>query len=178
MTAPARSLDTALLTGRTSYDFSDYGFAVSGMLARAFDIRPAHADDEEAFLFFWPRALPPEKGFALFNFHCFLKKTGSLEDFARGLGPSMATVPLEPWPVLGAEAIGYSREITMKDLFSGAPQVIDFIGGDPELVVTDSHVYFNHRHAHFYTGMLHSADVPPEQMAELRENLLSGIRLV
>lgn len=177
MTAPARSLDPAPLTARSRYDFGDYGFQLDGRLADQFDIRLARAD-EEAFMFFWPRAIPPEHGFALFNFHCFLKKTGSLEEFARGLGPSMAEVELRPWPVLGQESIGYSRRILMGDLFVAAPQVIDFIGGHPDLEVADSHLYFTHRHAHFYTGMLFSAGVDADPMEALRAALLAGIRLV
>lgn len=178
MTAAARNLDTALLEARALYDFGDYGFEIDGRLAEPFDIRPARADDEEAFLFFWPRSLAPESGFALFNFHCFLKKTGPIEQFARSLGPSMADAALRPWPVLGKESIGYSRRIRMGELFVAAPQVIDFIGGDPDLEVADSHLYFSHRHAHFYTGMLFSADVDAGRMDGLRAELLAGIRLV
>jgi hypothetical protein len=66
----------------------------------------------------------------------------------------------------------------MGDLFQGAPQVIDFIGGRPDLEVVDSHVYFSHRHAHYYTGMLHSAEIPADEMTALRGRMLVGIRLV
>ncbi|HWT14013.1 MAG TPA: hypothetical protein VN231_14760 [Allosphingosinicella sp.] len=176
--AAARQLDRAALLSRARYDFGDYGFRFDAALDDAFDIRPSRADGEEAFFFFWPRAFPPEAGFALFNFHCFLKKTGSLESFARGLGPSMADAPLEPWPLLGVEGLGYSRRIAMGELFQAAPQVIDFIGGSPDLEVTDSHLYFSHRHAHFYTGMLHSAEIDSGRMAQLRGQLLAGIGLV
>jgi hypothetical protein len=65
----------------------------------------------------------------------------------------------------------------MKELFEGAPQVIDFIGGRPELLVVDSHLYFQHRHNHYYSGMIHEPG-NDDAYDTLRRTLLTGIRLI
>jgi hypothetical protein len=134
-------------------------------------------NDEEAFLFFYPKRDLNSPRYSLYNLHGFLKRTGSLEDFAHSLGPSVRTIALSDTTVLGSPAKIYLRTIAMKDLFEGAPQVIDFIGGSPKLVVVDSHCYFRHRHNHYYSGMMHSPG-GDESYDDLRQLLFAGIRLV
>src|SRR4051812_23357756 len=171
---PALDRDCSLLQKRLQYDFSDYGFILSASLANDFEIIPVNVNDEEAFLFFYPKRDLNSLRFSLYNFHCFLKKTGPLEDFAHSLGASVQTIGLTDTTVLGVPAKIYHRTITMKDLFEGAPQVIDFIGGSPEMVVVDSHCYFFHRHNHYYSGMLHSPG-ENEDYDNLRQQLFAGI---
>jgi hypothetical protein len=175
--APALALDRGLLATRATYDYSDYGFVVSASLGDTFEIVPSRADDQEAFLFFYPKRDLEAGTFCLFNLHAFLKKTESLDDFAHGLGNSMKHVPLADTRVLGVPARTYARVIAMRDLFDGAPQVIDFIGGTPDLKVRDSHTYFRHRHNHYYTGMLHEPGADAHYDA-LRAQLFDHIRLV
>ena len=174
---PARQLDRQLLQERAYFDLSDYRFVVSVGLAQTFDIVPARLDDEEGFLLFYPLDDITKGQFALFNFHCFLKRTGSVEDFVRSLGQSVADIPLEKTEVFGVPAWTYVRRIKMADLFAGAHHIIDFIGGEPDLEVRDSHTYFSYQHFHYYTGMLH-ADNNEHKYDTLRERLLKGIRLV
>jgi hypothetical protein len=169
--------DLRALQERLQYDFSDYGFVVSASLASDFEIVLVSVTDEEAFLFFYPKRDLNSPRYSLFNLHCFLKKTGTLEDFAHSLGPSVRTIGLSDTTVFGLSAKIYHRTIAMKDLFEGAPQVIDFIGGSPEMVVVDSHCYFSHRHNHYYSGMLHSPG-EDERYDELRQRLFAGIHLL
>ena len=89
----------------------------------------------------------------------------------------MATIVLSDTQCVGVPARYYRRRIAMKDLFQGAPQVIDFIGGSPELVVTDTHTYFMHRHAHYYSGLIYESDDDNRYLA-LRQLLFDGIRTV
>ncbi len=174
---PALDSDRAPLRQRLQYDFSDYGFIVSESLAGDFEIVPVQVNDEEAFLFFYPERDLNTPRYSLFNLHCFLKRTGSLEDFAHSLGPSVRTIALSDTTVLGMAAKIYHRMIAMKDLFEGAPQVIDFIGGSPDMVVVDSHCYFFHRHNHYYSGMMHTPGAD-ESYDDLRQRLFAGIHLV
>lgn len=174
---PALELDRRLLHGRSRYDFSDYGFVLDGLLVNEFEIVSVEASDEEAFLFFYPKRDLGSNRYSLFNLHAFLKRTGSLEDFAHSLGPSVRTIALSDTTVMGIAAKIYRRTIAMKDLFVGAPQVIPFIGGSPDLVVVDSHCYFLHRHNHYYSGMMHSPG-NAESYDELRKLLFAGIHLV
>jgi hypothetical protein len=174
---PALDSDRGPLKDRTRYDFSDYGFVVDATMSSDFEIVPVQANDEEAFLFCYPRRDLDSPRFSLYNLHAFLKRTGTLDDFAHSLGPSVRTIELSDTTVLGVPARIYHRSITMKDLFEGAPQVIDFIGGSPDLLVVDSHCYFRHRHNHYYTGMIHSPGADDSYEA-LRQQLFAGIRLV
>lgn len=174
---PARQSDRTPLTERARFDFSDYGFVIDARLEEAFDIVPSRLDGEECFFFFFPLEDMGSGRFSLFNLHCFLKKTGSLDDFAHGLGPSMANISLDDREAFGLPARGYVRQITMANLFQGAPQVIDFIGGRPDMEVRDSHVYFMHRHCHWYTGMLHEPG-DEARYDTLRERLMAGIKMV
>jgi hypothetical protein len=174
---PALDRDRRPLLIRQQYDFSDYGFTLSASLEKDFLIVPVDVNDGEAFLFFYPRIDLGSPRYSLYNLHCFLKYSGSVEDFAHSRGPSVRTIVLTDTSVLNVLAKIYRRTITMKELFEGSPQVIEFIGGSPELLVIDSHCYFVHRHNHFYSGMLHS---PGEDQGyeELRQKLFDGIRLV
>ena len=86
------------------------------------------------------------------------------------------TIKLGPIEILGVPAKTYLRLITMRDLFEGAPQVIEFIGGHPDLEVTDSHIYFQHRHNHYYSGMLHEPG-NDEKYNGLRKVLFDGLHL-
>lgn len=172
-----RQADSVRLNDRLSLDFRDYGFLIHGRIRRHFDVYLTRLDDEEAFLFFYPKDTDVEAPFALFNLHCYLKRTGSIENFAHSLGASVASLSLEPVVVFGIDGLTYSRRITMRDLFEGAPNIIDFIEGRPEMSVRDSHTYFRHRHAHYYTGMLHESDDDLHYDA-LRSCLLCSIELV
>jgi hypothetical protein len=174
---PALDRDRGSLQDRLQYDFSDYGFIVSTLLSKEFEIVPVDVTDEEAFLFFYPRRDLDSSRFSLYNLHAFLKRTGSLEDFAHSLGASVKTIALDDTTVLRSPAKIYHRTIAMKDLFEGAPQVIEFIGGSPDLVVVDSHCYFRHHHNHYYSGMIHSPG-EDEIYDDLRQRLFSGIQLV
>jgi hypothetical protein len=156
--APARQLDRSALRARTVFDFRRYGFELRGALANTFDIIPVRADDDEVFLFFYVLADLAAGRFGLFNLHGFVKRRDPLDDFAHSLGPSVATVPLEDTRFGQKAARTYVRRIAMKELFSGAPQVIEFIGGHPDLNVRDSHTYFLHNEIRYYTGMLHSSE--------------------
>jgi len=174
---PALSRDRGPLRSRSQYDFSDYGFIVDVALGNDFEIVPVETNDEEAFLFFYPKRDLDSLRYSLYNLHAFLKRTGSLEDFAHSLGPSVQNIALSDTTALGTPAKIYRRTIAMKDLFEGAPQVIDFIGGSPDLVVVDSHCYFQHRHNHYYSGMMHSLGAD-ESYDQLRQQLFNGIHLV
>ncbi len=174
---PALKNDRAVLRERLRHDFSDYGFVVNANLSAEFEIVPVEANDEEAFLFFYPRCDLDSPRFSLYNLHAFLKKTGPLDEFAHSLGPSVRTIELNDTTALGVPARIYHRKIAMKDLFEGAPQVIDFIGGSPDLLVTDSHCYFRHRHNHYYSGMIHSVG-SEDSYESLRQRLFAGLRLV
>jgi hypothetical protein len=174
---PALENDRRPLTDRLRYDFSDYGFIVSGKLSEVFEIIPVQVNEAEAFLFFYPKEDLKSGRFSLFNLHAFLKYTGKIDEFAHSRGTSVSTIPLEATEAFELPALTYQRVISMKDLFEGAPQVIDFIGGTPDLVVRDSHTYFEHRHAHFYTGMLHEPN-DNEKYDTLRQQLFAGVRLV
>lgn len=172
--APARQLDRSALRARTVFDFRRYGFELRGALAATFDIVPVRADDDEVFLFFFPLADLAAGRFALFNLHGFVKRREPLDDFAHSLGPSVATIPLEDTRFGEKPARTYVRRIAMKDLFSGAPQVIEFIGGYPDLSVRDSHTYFLHGEMRYYTGMLHASEENGQYDA-LRAELTRGI---
>jgi hypothetical protein len=174
---PALERDRSPLHERLQYDFSDYAFIVSQSLEKDFEIAPVQVNDEEAFLFLYPRRDLNSPRYSLYNFHCFLKRTATLEDFAHSLGPSVRTISLSDTTAFGLPAKIYRRTIAMKDLFEGAPQVIDLIGGSPEMVVVDSHCYFLHRHNHYYSGMLHSPG-SDENYDDLRQQLFAGIHLV
>jgi hypothetical protein len=174
---PALDRDRAPLLNRGIYDFSDYGFHMNASLSAVFEIVPIETSDQEAFLFFYPKDQLRDGTFSLFNLHAFLKRTGSLEDFAHSLGPSVRNIALENTTALGVPAKIYHRTIAMKELFEGAPQVIDFIGGRPELLVVDSHLYFQHRHNHYYSGMIHEPG-NDDAYDTLRRTLLTGIRLI
>ena len=65
----------------------------------------------------------------------------------------------------------------MSDLFKGAEQVIGFIGGKPDLLVTDSHTYFTHRHNHYYSGLIHMPG-DDQRYDTLRRYLFDTIVLV
>lgn len=174
---PALANDRLPLTERIRYDFSDYGFVVSGKLSEVFEIVPVQVTEEEAFLFFYPKDDLESGSFSLFNLHVFLKYRGSIEEFAHSRGASVSSIPLDATEAFGLPALTYQRDISMEALFEGAPQVIDFIGGSADLVVRDSHTYFLHRHSHFYTGMLH--ELPESEKYEmLRRQLFAGVRLV
>lgn len=175
--APVLKTDRDVLRERTSWDFRDYGFLVGSSVTKLFEVVATSANDEEAFLFFFNREDLSQDRWALFNLHVFLKRTGSLADFAHSLGASVATIPLQSVTVFGKAGLGYSREIAMKDLFWGAPQVIDFIGGAPDMIVRDSHYYFRHRHGHGYSGLLHK---PGEEQRydALRQSLFSGLEFI
>ena len=174
---PAFGYSRQPLLNRARYDFSDYGFVLQGSLADQFEIIPITVDDNEAMLFLYPKRDLGSARFSLFNLHGFLKRTGDVESFAHSLGPSVSHIALDDTTILGQPAKIYHRVIAMKDLFEGAPQVIDLIGGSPELVVHDSHAYFLHRHNHYYSGMLHE---PGEEDAydALRQTLFAGVTLV
>ena len=86
---PALEFDRQILVKRTRNDFSDYGFMVDASLAETFEVSIAHVNDEEAFLFFYPKEDLRSGSFSLYNLHAFLKRTGSLEDFAHSLGQSV-----------------------------------------------------------------------------------------
>ncbi len=175
--APALDQDRGPLQIRSIYDYADYGFTVRGSLNERFEIIPIRTDDAEAFVFFYPKDDLQAGRFSLLNFHAFLKRTGSLEDFAHSLGPSVASIALTPTRVLDVEGLTYERVILMRDLFAGAPEIIDFIGGRPDLTVFDSHTYFRHRFNHYYTGLLHE---PGDEVRyrRLRTELFAGIRLI
>lgn len=174
---PALDRDRGPLQDRLQYDFSDYGFIVSTLLAKDFEIVPVDVNEDEVFLFFYPKCDLHSDRYSLYNMHAFLKRTGSLTDFAHSLGPSVKMIVLDDTTVLGLPAKIYRRSISMRDLFEGAPQVIDFIGGSPDLVVVDSHCYFRHRHNHYYSGMIHT---PGEDQIydSLRLKLFAGIQLI
>jgi len=175
--APVLKTDRKVVRDRTCYDFRDYGFVVSSTAVSVFEVVATRADDEEAFLFFFNRDDLVSDHWALMNLHVFLKRTEPLADFAHTLGPSVATIPLQPVTVFGKPGLGYSREIAMQDLFMGAPEVIKFIGGAPEMIVRDSHYYFRHRHAHAYSGLLH----PPgaeQRYDALRQVLFSSVEFI
>jgi hypothetical protein len=175
--APVYGSDRSLLARRVSYDFRDYGFEIAIGLNEIFEIVPTRLTDEEAFLFFFSREDVASDHWALFNLHVFLKRTGSLEDFAHSLGESVKTVALSPVTAFHKAALGYTRAITMGELFKGGEPVIAFIGGDPGRMVRDSHFYFMHHHAHCYTGVIH---LPGEETRydTLRSVLFDGVKFV
>jgi hypothetical protein len=174
---PALSSDHRPLYERTRLDFSDYGFTLRNALSETFEIVPITVSDLEAFLFFYPKQDLGSARFSLLNLHCLLKYVGSLDEFAHSRGASVATIALSDTQCVGVPARYYRRRIAMKDLFEGAPQVIDFIGGSPDLVVTDMHTYFMHRHAHYYSGLIHESEDDNRYLA-LRQLLFDGIRTV
>ena len=153
--APVYSSDRSILKKRACYDFRDYGFLLRPGISDLFDVVPTRATEEECFLFCFPRDDVASGRWSVFNLHVFLKRTGSLEDFAHGLGESVRQVPLAPVEVFKRNGLGYSRTITMGELFKGAEAVIAFLGAEPNRPVRDSHFYFRHRYAHCYTGVIH-----------------------
>jgi hypothetical protein len=175
--APAYSSSRQQLAQRAYYDLSDYGFVIAGELGDVFEIVPINVDDEQAFFFFFAREDIVQQRYSLFNLHAFLKYSGSVEDFAHSRGESVATIALSPTKAFGTTALTYDRKILMRDLFKGAPQVIDFIGGRPDLLVRDSHTYLTHRHNHYYSGMIH---IPGDEARydALRTLLFGSIELV
>jgi hypothetical protein len=173
---PALQSDRKTLVDRSRYDFTDYGFVLNASLDVLFEVIPVHATQAEAFFFFYPKDDLASGRYSHYNLHAFLKRTGSLDDFAHSLGASVRTITLEPTDVLGVPAKTYRRQILMKDLFEGAAQVIDFIGGRPDLLVVDSHTYFQHRHNHYYSGMLHEPG-NDDKYDLVRQTLFDGIRL-
>jgi hypothetical protein len=175
--APAYKGDRSQLTARTTYDFSDYGFVIPWIVSEAFEIVPVNVDDQQAFIFMFPREDIAEERYSLFNLHAFLKFTGTVEEFAHSRGQSVATIELSPSRAYGVEAMTYKRQIAMSNLFKGAEQVITFIGGRPDLLVSDSHTYFTHRHNHYYSGMIHMPG-NDERYDALRSILFANIRLV
>ena len=174
---PALERDRRPLTDRTHFDFSDYAFVVEASISRLFEIVPIDVNEQEAFLFFYPKQDLESGLFSLYNLHAFVKRTGSIEEFAHSLGSSVRNIPLEDTKLMGVPGKVYRRTIAMKDLFEGAQQVIDFIGGTPDLVVVDSHAYFRHRRNHYYSGMLHEP-IKGGEYDSLREKLFAGIHLV
>jgi hypothetical protein len=176
-TIPALKNDRRPLSDRSRFDFTDYGFVVRNSLSDTFEIVPITVDDSEAFLFFYPKVDLGSSRFSLLNLHCSLKYVGSVDDFAHSRGASVANVELSETQCMGTHARYYRRQIAMKDLFQGAPQVIDFIGGAPDLIVVDMHTYFMHRHAHFYSGLIHEP-YNDNNYLELRQHLFDGISLV
>jgi hypothetical protein len=175
--APAFKSDRQPLYSRTVYDLSDYGYVIPGSLNDKFDIVPITLDEEQAFFFLFPKQDIDAKRYSLFNFHAFLKYSGTVESFARSRGKSVETVSLSSTEMFGVPALRYARQILMKDLFEGAEQVITFIGGQPDLMVQDSHTYFTHRHNFYYSGMIH---LPGDDSAydDLRASLSTNIKLV
>ena len=166
------------MEGRATYNFRDYGFETIAHLNEKFEIVPASLTGEEAFLFFFARDDVANGRWALFNLHIFNKRTGSLEDFAHGLGESVRDVPLAPVKAFpGIEAIGYSRTISMADLFKGGEPVISFVGGEPGWIVRDSHYYFMHQHRHCYTGVLHHPG-QERRYDSLRHEIFNEVRFV
>lgn len=173
--APAFKQDRGPLASRTTLDFIGYGFEVMSSVNGTFEVVPSRLDADEMFLFFFAREDVVAGRWALFNLHMFPKRHEALEPFARSLGESVKTVALASTTAFGKPAIGYARNIAMRDLFKGGEPVIGFIGGEPDRVVADSHLYFKARDACCYTGMLH----PPGEDARyqaLREKLFKGIR--
>ena len=136
---------------------------------KSFEIIPTVLTDEECFLFFFSREDVRNGRWALSNLHVFLKRTGPIEAFAHSLGASVQNIALSPVTAFNIPALGYSRTISMGDLFKGAEPVITFISGEPDRVVRDSHYYFTHHHAHCYTGLLH---MPGE---EVKYDTLRGL---
>lgn len=175
--APAYKGDRSPLFARSTYNFSDYGFVIPWIVAEAFEIVPVNVDDQQAFLFMFPREDIAEGRYSLFNLHAFLKFTGTVEEFAHSRGQSVSTIELSPAQACGVDALTYERQIAMSDLFKGAEQVITFIGGRPDLLVSDSHTYFSHRHNHYYSGMIHMPGNDARYDA-LRRILFANIRLV
>jgi hypothetical protein len=175
--APAYRADRGPLQRRTFYDFADYGFTIPGALGDVFEIVPSMVDEDQAFLFLFPREDIAQKRYSLFNLHVFLKYSGSLADFAHSRGESVSHIALTDTKAFGTSALTYDRQILMRDLFKGGEQVIDFIGGQPDLLVRDSHTYLTHRHAFIYSGMIH---LPGDEVRhdELRNIIFSSISLV
>jgi hypothetical protein len=167
--APCFGSDRRPFSRRMTYDFADFGFSIRGDLSARFEVVPISITEDEAFIFFFPCEDIASNRYSLFNLHAFLKFTGSLEDFAHSRGQSVSTIALAPTAVFGPGALTYDRQILMRDLFKGAEAVIDFIGGRPDLLVRDSHIYLGHRHNHYYSGMLH----PPGD--EARYHTLRGV---
>ncbi len=173
---PALAYDRKPLFERGQYIFTDYGFTVDNSLGNVFEIIPIEVSDEAAFLFFYPKDDLASGRFSLFNFHVFLKYIGSVEAFAHTRGSSVQTIALQDTTFDGIPAKIYYRTIAMKDLFAGALQVIDLIGGSPDMIVNDSHLYFTHRHDHGYSGMIHEPG-DESRYEQLRTLLFSGIHL-
>jgi hypothetical protein len=146
-------------------------------LAEVFDAIPINVSDDAAFLFFYPKDDLAIGKFSLLNFHSFLKFSGTVTEFAHSRGASVKDIPLQDTTFNGIAAKIYYRTIAMKALFEGAEQVIDLIGGKPDMVVRDSHLYFCYRHRHFYSGMIHEPG-DDERYNTLRSRLFSGISMV
>jgi len=175
--APVYASDRSGLVSRQLYDFRDYGFEIPARLLERFEVVPARLTDEECFVFFFSREDVAQQRWALFNLHVFLKRSGPLEDFAHSLGESVRSIPLTSTTAFGIAGLGYSRRITMGELFKGGEPVIGFIGGEPSRVVRDSHYYFRHHHAHCYTGVLHLPDEEGQYDA-LRRWLFDTVRFL
>src|ERR1019366_113032 len=92
--APVYASDRSALALRATYDFRDYGFEITKAASDLFEIVPMNVSETECFLFFLSRDDVRNDRWGLFNLHVFLKRVGSLEDFARSLGESVKTVPL------------------------------------------------------------------------------------
>ncbi len=177
LTAPAHKLPVDKLERRLYYDFSDYHFKLSDKLSRNFYIVPSQIEKDEAFLFFFPIKDLQSQIFSLFNFHCFAHQHVSLEKFARNLGDSVRYQPLEVTNIFGQEGLAYRRNIPLKKLFKGAEHLISFIGGDPNMLVRDSHNYFKYRDNYYYSGMLHLPG-NNDEYKNLRAELFEGIQLI
>lgn len=175
--APVYAYDRSPLAHRVCYNFRDYGFETAPGLADTFEVVPTRLTEEECFLFFFSRDDVAADRWALFNLHVFLKRTGSIQDFVHSMGESVATIRLSPTTAFHKPAVGYTRTITMRDLFKGGEAVIAFIGGEADRVVRDSHSYFGHRHCHCYTGVLHSPGEEARYDA-LRELLFDLVRFL
>jgi hypothetical protein len=174
---PALNNDRRPLYERSRFDFSDYGFVVRSSLAETFEIVPIAINGSEGFLFFYPKQDLGSGRFSLLNLHAFLKYVGSIDEFAHSRDTSVAKIALSDTECMGQPGRFYRRQIAMKDLFQGAPPIIDFIGGHPELVVIDMHTYFTHDHAHYYSGLIHEPGDDNGYLA-LRQLLFDGIHLV
>ncbi len=175
--APVYASDRSGLAQRQLYDFRDYGFEITARTLERFEAVPTRMTEEECFLFFFSREDVAKGSWGLFNLHVFLKRTGSLEDFAHSLGASVRTIALSNVTAYGIAGLGYSRRISMGDLFQGGEAVIGFIGGEPGRMVRDSHFYFRHHYAHCYTGVIH---LPGEEARydALRASLFESVRFL
>ena len=175
--APIFSSDASFLSNRILYDFRDYGFELRSSLDNIFKIIPTVVSDQECFIFFFPNEDISNNRWSLLNVHVFLKRIGSIEDFAHSLGESVRQVILKPEIAFGNPAQGYSRTIAIGDLFKGNESVIAFLGADPKSIARDSHYYFLHHHNHCYTGLIHLVG-DEFRYDELRSILFKGVRFI